>query len=181
MTTALPLNQISASDAAAAIAAGKLTSEALVAACLERIRVREDQVQAWAFLDPELALAQSRSRDREPPRSRLHGIPFGIKDVLPTFDMPTEYGSPIYRDHRPSCDAACVAQVRELGGVVLGKTVSAVKSYWQQQIFAGREVPPVEKTSDAEVIAFVKANRGAVGYVSDTAAVTGVRVLRVDE
>jgi Asp-tRNA(Asn)/Glu-tRNA(Gln) amidotransferase A subunit family amidase len=124
MTTSLPLNQIAASDAAAAIAAGKLTSEALVAACLDRIRAREDAVQAWAFIDPELALTQARSRDREQPRSRLHGIPVGVKDVLDTCDMPTEYGSPIHRGHRPSSDAACVAQVRELGGVVMGKTVS---------------------------------------------------------
>lgn len=124
MTTQLPLNQISACDAAAAIATGKLTSEALVAACLDRIRAREDAVQAWAFIDPELALTQARSRDREQPRSRLHGIPVGIKDVLDTCDMPTEYGSPIYRGHRPNCDAACVAQVRELGAILMGKTVS---------------------------------------------------------
>ena len=124
MTGALPLNQVSASDAASAIAAGKLTSEALVAACLDRIAAREDAVRAWAHIDPEHALAQARSRDREPPRSRLHGIPVGVKDVIDTCDMPTEYGSPIYRGHRPGCDAACVAQVRELGGVILGKTVS---------------------------------------------------------
>ena len=124
MTTALPLNQASASDAAAAIAAGKLTSEALVAACLDRIAAREDAVRAWAYIDPALALAQARTRDRAAPRSRLHGIPIGVKDVIDTCDMPTEYGSPIHRGHRPNCDAACVAQVRELGGVILGKTVS---------------------------------------------------------
>lgn len=124
MTTALPLNQISASDASAAIAAGKLTSEALVAACLDRIHARENAVQAWAYVDPDLALAQAHRRDREKPRSRLHGIPVGIKDVIDTCDMPTEYGSPIHRGHRPDCDAASVAQIRELGGVILGKTVS---------------------------------------------------------
>lgn len=124
MTTALPLNQISAADAAAAIAAGKLTSEALVDACLARIRERENAVQAWACVDPEHALRQARARDRESPRSRLHGVPVGVKDVIDTCDLPTEYGSPIYKDHRPACDAASVAQVRELGGVILGKTVS---------------------------------------------------------
>jgi Asp-tRNA(Asn)/Glu-tRNA(Gln) amidotransferase A subunit family amidase len=117
-------NLLSATEAAAAIAAGKLTSETLVRACLDRIRAREADVEAWAYLDPELALAQARQRDRETPRSRLHGIPIGVKDVIDTADMPTEYGSPIYKDHKPSCDAACVAQVRELGGVILGKTVT---------------------------------------------------------
>ena len=124
MTTALPLNRISAADAAAAIAAGKLTSEALVAACLDQIARREKDVQAWAHIDPEAALKEARSRDGEKPKTRLHGIPVGIKDVIDTHDMPTEYGSPIYKGNRPSCDAACVAQVREAGGVILGKAVS---------------------------------------------------------
>lgn len=118
------LSQLSATEAAARIAAGTLKSEALVAACIERIGTRENEVQAWAWFDPDLALEQARSRDREPPRTRLHGIPVGVKDVIDTADMPTEYGSPIYRGNRPACDAACVAQVRELGGVILGKTVS---------------------------------------------------------
>src|SRR5690349_1107530 len=121
MTT---LNLLSATDAARAIANGTLNCEKLVRACLDRIREREGELQAWAHVDPELALAQARERDRQSPRTRLHGIPVGVKDVIDTADMPTEYGSPIYKGNRPSCDAACVAQVRELGGVILGKTVS---------------------------------------------------------
>ena len=118
------LNQLSATEAAARIAAGKLKSEALVAACLERIGRREKDVQAWAHIDPEAALAQARARDKEPRRTRLHGMPVGVKDVFDTADLPTEYGSPIYSGNRTTCDAACVAQVRELGGVILGKTVT---------------------------------------------------------
>jgi len=115
---------LSATEAAAAIAAGTLTSEALVAACIDRLEAREPEVHAWAHFDPELALRQARERDAAAPRSRLHGIPVGVKDVIDTADLPTEYGSPIYKGNRPWCDAACVAQVRELGGVILGKTVS---------------------------------------------------------
>lgn len=118
------LARLSAIDAGAAISAGRLTSEALVGACLERIFQREADVRAWAWIDPEQALAQARASDRMKPRSRLHGIPVGIKDVIDTCDMPTGYGSPIYDGYRPAVDAACVAQIRELGGVVLGKTVS---------------------------------------------------------
>jgi ABC-type phosphate transport system substrate-binding protein len=55
---------------------------------------------------------------------------------------------------------------RAFSKAVLKKDVSAVKSYWQTQIFAGRGVPPPEKTSDAAVLAFVEANSGALGYVS---------------
>ena len=60
---------------------------------------------------------------------------------------------------------------------VLGRDVSAVRAYWQQQIFSGRSTAPDEKPSDAAVIAFVKENLGAIGYVSSTAPTTGVKVL----
>jgi ABC-type phosphate transport system substrate-binding protein len=63
---------------------------------------------------------------------------------------------------------------------VHGKSVAAVDSYWQQQIFSGRDVPPAEKTSDADVLAFVKANAGAVGYISDSGATAGVKVISVE-
>lgn len=60
------------------------------------------------------------------------------------------------------------------------KSTAAVKSYWQKMIFSGREVPPPEKGSAAEVMAFVKANRGAIGYVpASTVIGPGVRVLEV--
>ena len=93
-------------QAAARIAAGKLKSEALVAACIERIHQRESEVQAWAHFDADLALSQARARDKETPRTRLHGIPVGVKDVIDTADLPTEYGSPIYRGNLTSWDDA---------------------------------------------------------------------------
>ena len=62
---------------------------------------------------------------------------------------------------------------------VLGKDVAAMKLYWQQQMFAGRGTAPDEKASDAAVIAFVKENPGAIGYVSGAAATAGVKVLTV--
>jgi len=101
-----------------------MKSEALVGACLERIAEREREVHAWAYLDTERALAEARARDREAPRSALHGVPVGIKDVIDTADMPTEYNSPIYRGHQPKWDAACVALLRRAGCVILGKTAT---------------------------------------------------------
>ena len=61
-----------------------------------------------------------------------------------------------------------------------GKGTSAIKSYWQRQVFSGRGVPPPEKASDAEVIEYVRNNAGAVGYVSGAAAVDGAKVLQVN-
>ena len=62
---------------------------------------------------------------------------------------------------------------------VHGKKAAAVKSYWLQIIFSGRGVPPPEKPSDKDVIAYVKAHPGAIGYVSATAATDDVKVLEV--
>jgi ABC-type phosphate transport system substrate-binding protein len=65
---------------------------------------------------------------------------------------------------------------------VLGRDVQAVKGYWQQAIFAGKNFPPLEKSNDAEVMAFVAANPNAIGYVSPAALLPGtVKVIRVEE
>lgn len=92
----------------------------------------EPGIQAWATIDPEHALAQARAVDlaldtghgRPWPSSQLVGVPVGVKDLMDTADLPTGYGSPIYRAHRPTVDAAAVAQCRAAGAVILGKTVS---------------------------------------------------------
>jgi Asp-tRNA(Asn)/Glu-tRNA(Gln) amidotransferase A subunit family amidase len=118
-------NELPASEAARRIARREITSEALVRACLERIAAREETVRAWAFIDPDAALAEARERDRGPARGALHGVPIGVKDVLDTADMPTQMGSSIYAGWRPPADAACVAMARAAGAVVLGKTVTA--------------------------------------------------------
>ena len=118
------LFRLSASEAAARIREGKLTSEALVRSCLERIHSRESQVKAWVHLDDDLALAQAREFDRSVSGGPIHGVPFAAKDIMDTADLPTEYGSPIYKGNRPTADAACVALSRAAGGVLLGKTVT---------------------------------------------------------
>ena len=77
-------------------------------------------------------------------------------------------------------DQAKSAAVRaEFTKAVHGKSVAAVESYWQQQIFSGKDVPPASKASDDDVVAFVKATPGAIGYVSGAAKVDGVKVVAV--
>jgi Asp-tRNA(Asn)/Glu-tRNA(Gln) amidotransferase A subunit family amidase len=118
------LFRLSASEAAARIRNGELTSEALVRSCLDRIDSRDSQVKAWVHLDRDFALAQARECDRYKNRGPIHGIPFAAKDIMDTADLPAEYGSPIYKGNRPKADAACVALTRAAGGVLLGKTVT---------------------------------------------------------
>ena len=65
---------------------------------------------------------------------------------------------------------------------VHGKSTRAIGSYWQQQIFSGREVPPPERKSDDEVLDYVRSNPGAVGYVaSGTRLGSGVKSLTITD
>jgi len=122
------LNWLSACDAARAIADGAVSSEQLVEACLGRVREAEPQVQAWAFLDEEHALAQACARDQERkeggPCGPLHGVPVGLKDIIDTADMPTEDGTVLHAGRTPAHDAAVVRLLRAAGAVILGKTVT---------------------------------------------------------
>ncbi len=115
------LNLLSATQAAEKIAAGETTSLAIVDDCLARIAARDPDIRAWAFVDPDMARRQARARDAEPRRSAFHGLPIGIKDIFDTFDMPTAYGSPIYKGYRPAIDTAVVGLLRRAGLVILGK------------------------------------------------------------
>ena len=121
---ARPLNELPARDVVRGVSQGTFTAEAVTRACLDRIAAREPSVKAWAFIDPELALRQARERDRAKMKGPLHGLPIGVKDIFDTHDMPTDMGSPIYRNNRTSSDASCVAQVRAAGAVILGKTIT---------------------------------------------------------
>jgi Asp-tRNA(Asn)/Glu-tRNA(Gln) amidotransferase A subunit family amidase len=119
---------LGAAEAAAKIASGEITSEELVAACLDRVTALEPQLRAWAFLDRDRALEQAKAADLTRREGRgvgpLHGVPIGVKDIIETADMPTEHGSPLFKGVRPSADAACVTALRRAGAVVLGKTVT---------------------------------------------------------
>ncbi len=122
------LHRLSAAEAARLIREGAVTSEQLVAACLDRIAETDEQIQAWEFLDPDYALAQARAADELRLSGRaigpLHGVPVAVKDIFDTADMPTERGSPLYAGRTPSRDSAVVARLRAAGALILGKTVT---------------------------------------------------------
>jgi hypothetical protein len=63
---------------------------------------------------------------------------------------------------------------RRFSEIILKRSVGAVRSYWQQRIFAGRDVPPPELDSDASVIEFVAKAPGGLGYVSRGVKLVGV-------
>jgi Asp-tRNA(Asn)/Glu-tRNA(Gln) amidotransferase A subunit family amidase len=128
------LHLLSASEAARLIRDGVISSELLIEACLGRIRELDAEVQAWAFLDPDHALAQARAADQlrlsGQPTGQLHGVPVGIKDIFDTADMPTENGSVLHAGRTPSRDATALAMLRSAGAVIMGKTVTTEFAYF---------------------------------------------------
>jgi Asp-tRNA(Asn)/Glu-tRNA(Gln) amidotransferase A subunit family amidase len=122
------LQWASASEMARMVREGRVTSEEVVRACLEQVEKREGDVQAWAFLDPEHALAQARAADQYRLSGQaigaLHGVPVGIKDIIDTGDMPTENGSALCEGRTPARDATVVSMLRAAGAIVMGKTVT---------------------------------------------------------
>ena len=97
---------------------------------LERIRDLDGGLRAWVEVNPQPQTATGP----------LAGIPFGVKDVIDTKDLVTEYGSPLYRGRRAAADAAIVRQLRDLGAILLGKTQTAA--------FAHRNPPPTRNPRD---------------------------------
>lgn len=116
--------ELSACAALAEIKAGHLSATELVRSCIDRIEAIEPTIAAWTHLAPEAALARAGEIDDQPTGGALNGLPIGVKDVIETGDMPTEYGSPIFAGWRPRLDAACVTVSRRQGAIVLGKTVT---------------------------------------------------------
>jgi Asp-tRNA(Asn)/Glu-tRNA(Gln) amidotransferase A subunit family amidase len=113
-------SMLTATEAVRLIRDGRLKPADLMESCLARIAEREAAVRAFAWFDP--AVARRAAAAAGP--GKLHGLPIGVKDVLDTADMPSEYGSPIWRGWQPRADSAPVAWARAAGAVAIGKTVT---------------------------------------------------------
>lgn len=116
------LNELSLTELMRLRQAGELDVFSLYDSCLARTRLREPDVQAFEFLDENVVRSQLAALVST--AAPLHGIPFGVKDIIDTCDMPTTRGSPVYRGHQPVRDASCVALLRQAGALVFGKTVT---------------------------------------------------------
>jgi ABC-type phosphate transport system substrate-binding protein len=109
------------------------------------------------------------------PRNPVHGVDRSLlADAFLKKVTRWSHGEAI----RP-VDLTDSAPRRKFSEEVLGRSVAAVRSYWQQQIFSGRGIPPPELDGDQAVVRFVLQNAGAVGYVSGNADVGAAKVLAV--
>jgi Asp-tRNA(Asn)/Glu-tRNA(Gln) amidotransferase A subunit family amidase len=99
--------------------ADRETRKRALDACLKRIRDLEPSIHAWVQVQPEQPTGEGP----------LSGIPFGVKDIVETKGMATEYGSPLYKGRLGSEDAAIIRDLRGRGAVLVGKTVTTAFAY----------------------------------------------------
>lgn len=148
---------------------GRAAAAGLLAAAL---------IAAPAALAPRAAAAQE-------------GVRVIVHPAVPVTALPRDQVARLFLKKSTRWDARLPVQPVELpegspvrrafARGVMRRSVEAVVLYWREQIYTARDVPPVERDSDAAVVAFVRATPGAIGYVSPHADVRGVRVLTVAE
>jgi mandelamide amidase len=119
------LRTLGASEAAAAVCSGRITSEALVRASIDRAREKTAH-NAFVTLDEAGALAAARQADARraggAPCLPLQGVPIVVKDNIQVAGLPSTGGTPALRNFVPTADAPVVQRLREAGAIVLGKT-----------------------------------------------------------
>lgn len=120
------------------VAQGDIDHNDIVESQLSRINRREPLVRAWAWHDPQQVRQQLDTLSAAPSTQPLAGVAIGIKDIIETADMPTEYGSAAYAGHRPTADAEVVRQLRAAGAIIMGKTVTTEFAH----VHAGPTVNP---------------------------------------
>jgi aspartyl-tRNA(Asn)/glutamyl-tRNA(Gln) amidotransferase subunit A len=113
-------------EAAKRLRSREITSVALVAACLDRIKELDPKVNAFITVMRDQALAQAEQRDKEAEtgkfRGPLHGIPIALKDNIDTAAVRTTGGSAVFDDRFPDENAEVVRRLLLAGAILLGKT-----------------------------------------------------------
>jgi aspartyl-tRNA(Asn)/glutamyl-tRNA(Gln) amidotransferase subunit A len=116
----------------------ELSAVEVLEATLARIAETEPVVHAYAGVMTASARADAERADRElaagRPRSRLHGVPVAVKDVVHTRGFPTEAGSRVLAGFVPASDAKVVELLKRAGAVVVGKTVTHEFGYGQNAV-----------------------------------------------
>jgi aspartyl-tRNA(Asn)/glutamyl-tRNA(Gln) amidotransferase subunit A len=118
-----------ATEMAARMRAGRLTSEQIVARVLERIAQTQPSLNAYATVCADEALAEARRADaaraRGEPLGLLHGVPFSVKDILNTKGVRTGWGSRLMAQNVPDADAVAVTRLKAAGAILIGKTTTS--------------------------------------------------------
>ena len=118
--------ELSIVEASSSIRDGSLSPVDLAGSLLDRIDEVEPRLEAWVTVNRDQVMKDAEESTRKlregSPKSGVHGIPVGVKDIYFTKGLKTTMGSPIYGDYVPTVDADMVTIIKEAGGIVLGKT-----------------------------------------------------------
>ena len=115
----------SVSELLAGLSSGAFAAEEILNSCLGRIRFREAEVKAWAYLDSDNGFAANEELRRKRKNEKLRGIPFAAKDVFEVASTPKSYGSQLYAAEISKSSSSVVDTLAAAGAVFLGKTVTA--------------------------------------------------------
>jgi len=129
---ATELHDLTLSEAAEGMAAGRFSSEELTLHLLERISRLDGRLKSFATVHDDGAVYQAKAADAARAKGAsgpLLGVPLGIKDLCATKDMPTHVGSIVLRNWNPGVDATVVAKLRYAGAVFIGKTQMTEGAY----------------------------------------------------
>lgn len=133
-----PLTASTALEIREHLASGQEGVEAFSAKLIQFVTGADEQVRAFAHLDPRVIAQQAEHLQKQRTAGELpgplHGVPVGIKDIIDTLEYPTEYGSPIHAGRYAVADACVVARLRAAGAVIFGKTVTTEFATFQPSV-----------------------------------------------
>jgi Asp-tRNA(Asn)/Glu-tRNA(Gln) amidotransferase A subunit family amidase len=133
-----PITELTAVEIREHLASGQEGVEAFSAKLAEFVSGADEQVRAFAHLDPRVIALQAEHLQKQRTAGelpgQLYGIPVGVKDIIDTIEYPTEYGSVIHAGRYPVADASVVARLRAAGAVVFGKTVTTEFATFQPSV-----------------------------------------------
>ena len=117
------------SEIASKIRNSELTSVDLCKNYIEQVKKFEKEVKAWAYYDEKLFLDKAEEADNHrksgKPMGPLHGVPVALKDIIGTYDMPTECGTILRKGKTQSQDAEIVDLLKSAGAIIMGKTATS--------------------------------------------------------
>ena len=149
---------------------GDITPSDISTSLFKRTAELNPSIDAWEYLDEDIIARQIKKIDAGDKTRSLHGIPIGIKDIFNTFDMPTQMGSPLWKDFTPGNDARVVHYLRRNGAIIFGKTVTAEFAvHYQDRTHNPHNLEYSPGTSSSGSAAAVAANMVPVAFGSQTA------------
>jgi Asp-tRNA(Asn)/Glu-tRNA(Gln) amidotransferase A subunit family amidase len=134
LKTMIDIFSISTNELVVKMRNGDISSVDVCKAYIDRTNKYEKDVKAWSFLDKKNLLEKAEEADEYrksgKPIGPLHGLPIAVKDIIATYDMPTECGTVLRKKISGNADAEVVNLIKAAGAIIMGKTVTTEFAYF---------------------------------------------------